>query len=356
MFKDWRWNAHWLRKVASVAYSLCLVFLWLALGIAASRPHPLLQGKPEDLWKWALERKEVGPWSTEVIPIVLLPPSDYLFYSDTADPSHPWRGVIFIGVHEREVLAAFPDVLARNLQQPGLSAEQLGALLQRNVTNVEMARSEATARISELAGSPEVMRRFIKACQDHLVAQLKGETRDKAIQYRVYAEESLADWLARYGRYWLTVTFEYIFFTGLSTLFWAPLISQRLLRYLPILWGLLPVAVALPHTFGYCWIASAMIESPGQGVLYPDLLSACFSLFRLAPELDGRIIALLPQPLEFLNQPVINPGLFLFAITGPLGSFVMGAAIWGVAFALRSYLVKRKEDLLPTENRRFPSS
>jgi hypothetical protein len=150
--------------------------------------------------------------------------------------------------------------------------------------------------------------------------------------FAIAEEREVGTYIQRAQLYWANVLFESVHLCGILCLLWLPILSTRLRRFMPILWGTIPFLILTPYYLGYCEIAFTTL-SPwhGGGVLYPWIVKIGFRpLTPLTPKWDFALLNALPHPLSAFTQWPLD--VVIMSGGGTVGPTV--AAIVGLCVAV----------------------
>jgi hypothetical protein len=279
-------------------FILSLAALGVALAWMGDLMRPVRKGNVEDFWTgvWGMPRREGDyRYSTHV-----LTSGKVYIYHDMGI-----EGVGLWSVSRNEVISLFPQMLDRLVANPAdLSIGQIAALLGHVVSTKDEGIKEVAASKEAIGKSAERMEAFLEASRWEELRDLI--TKCGPPMYGQYAFD--ARWFgARLDRaqwYWMTIAFEGVFLAGMLTLFWLPLLWRRMRRWLPAVWGGLPLLILFPYFLGYCRAALGGMN-PGLwgGLLYPWIIVSVRPLANSISTLDANLLDYFPRVLEFLNQP-----------------------------------------------------
>jgi hypothetical protein len=324
-------------------FTLSLAALGVALAWAADVMRPIGKGNAREFWSGVggVPLREGEPHHR--LHFRLQEPYIY----DPSVGGIPLHGDHYSGVSEAEVMREFPGVLDRILADPSaLSLKQIQALIGDKVGDRESGLSKLAADRDEIGRSSEKMGSFIRASYEEWLTELASR-RQSGWEWVATSEildaQRLTARLDRARHYWATIAFDAIFLSGLVTFFWLPLLWTRARRWLPVIWGSLPVVFLVPYFLGYCRMAIRWPDAHfWGGPLYSLLLQIYRPLGELARPWDLSLWRWLPQVLEPLNQPsMVDVEKWIDTDYGSGGVGPIVPAMIGLVIGLAAYGLQR---------------
>ena len=340
------------KVLAWIGFGLTLVVLGVMLARAASLFKPFAEGSAEAFWSGVYG---VPVPDDQYHRVYYTPGEPYLY-----DPVEGYGIRLdmerYAAVSREEVLAEFPSVLDQLIAEPdGLTDDQVQALLGRELEDRQAALKDIACRRDAVAQSTERMHAFLDASYAAQAARMVKDMGSMTYAYDAADVYRRGGVVTRARHYWLTVAFEAVFLTALAGLFWWPVLSLRHRRWLPVVWGSLPLLFYLPYWLGYCRATFYWTDPYSWGgALYPTLLRPFEFLEALFGSWDETLLWATPRPLEFLNQPsMVSAERFVSEITevvpavGPGAPLLLSVALGGMIFAGR-YVLRRRASRRPS--------
>jgi hypothetical protein len=316
--------------------------------------RPLPQGDAKKFWAvvWGVKLQDEATREV-VVGRAYTWQAPYVYYA-LPPRTIPLHGVSPKRVEEEELMKLFPAVLDGMLAAPSnhLTVAQLARLIDEQPKSISDGLTRLKQKRDDIASSPERMRAFLTASHK-AECNYWARNRPEDVDAIMDEERDVGAFLQRTRCYWINVLFEALHASGLLALFWLPLLSVRLRRFLPICWGLIPLYVMIPFYLGYCDIALTSL-GPVGGAIYPWTLQLAGRPFApLTPFWDVALLHTLPRPLSSLTQYPIG----VVAISGGAGSGPTPIVIFGLGIAAAAWLVPRLLRLVPRcASRRNPTS
>jgi hypothetical protein len=328
-----------MRRLLWLGFAFTLVLLGIALAWAVELTRPIERGTARGFWASV----HGVPLASGEEPNRPYLPMDDLYVYDPCGRGHRIEAMPYAVVSENEVMSLFPDVLARLIADPsGLTPKQVEVLSGKDDVSKEDGMRIVALERDAIGRSSERMRSFV---YESFAAHLSEFDPGSEVSH-IWRAEWLAMRLDRFQRYWATVAFEAVFFAALACLVWLPLLLSRARRWLPFLWGVLPLVFLSPYYLGYCHLAVFWPDLIyWGGCLYALLLSMIHGLTNVTLGWERDIVHAIPQILEPLNQTPC--ALLEHSVASPTGThnvptigFMAPAAV-GLAIALATYGVQR---------------
>jgi hypothetical protein len=340
----------YLPRFGLFGYSVTVVItLFVLLVLIPRRPYPA-QMSGGDFW--AMISKGIGQTNSVHKLPSLLAGKRHCFFLISGLAGHGYRTLC--AVPNQEVTEHFPRFLDQALQDGKLSDLQLESLSDRSVSASNRLEiiSQMRAKGFRASDQPRAIRQYLatleweslSSCRKHV-----GFEFDRRLQL----EKDVADWEDRSSHYWVTVTFEIVFFWLLLSLFWVPLLKPSLFRFAYRFWAMIPLLLAAPYQLGYCYLIDhPHMGTADQGILYPMILGHCQPFFnwsiiliRWYYHIPGITI------LEKLNQPFILDEEYYGEYVYTLGAIIISFAFWLIGGWLmkKAFSTKKTEGAISSE-------
>lgn len=325
-------------KIKWRGLALSVTGFWVILALATYVMRPLHQGDAREFWAVVWGVTAPGENSKERIAgQVYTWYTPYVYYANRSD-LFAIHGVTAKKVDEKELMELFPAVLDRMLHAPSdrLTTSQIAALIGEQPKSVADGLERLGQKRDQIALSLDRMQAFLRASY---IAQWKDQTTryPDSMDALISEERVVGVFLQRAKCFWLNILFEALHSLGILGLFWLPLISAHLRRFLPICWGSIPLFILTPFYFGYCEIAfTSLSPVHGGGVLYPWILQiGCRPLAALTPHWDYTLVEALPHPFSSLTQwPLGVVALSGTGLVGPTPLAVLGLVLAAILWTL----------------------
>jgi len=330
------------RLLLWLGFVLTLAALGIALALAADSMRPVEKGNAEAFWSgvWGVlppddeNRQALGVIPTGSGPYLYVPGKSGIYL----------HGEPLAEVSRAEVFALWPKVIEGIVSKPpdGLTVRHLEGMLGHKVASRESGLAELAARREEIASSEERMEGFLAAAQWAWAENLVSEFGVWHSGFFGDRDQCAAIRLNRSRHWWANIAFEAVFLGGVLAFVWLPILLKRCRRWLPVIWGSLPLVVLLPYFLGYCRAALLAWPDPRfwGGALYPWVLHQYLPLKQLTGKWELDLLNALPQLLEPLSQnpySVLN-WVSLTNIGGGVG--FLAPALAGLAVGLLAYALQ----------------
>jgi hypothetical protein len=252
---------------------------------------------------------DVGPNRLDIYGKVFPPHDGYYLFWFIPNGGLPIHGARLRRVPVSEVHADFPKVLER---------------LDPSTRSAEFQEWLRTARRDNV--SPDA---FLLALRRARLAALREAdlTESSDREDELARERAVRDFWPQANRYWLNITFEFVYLSGLALFILWPWLRRKPWWRQAIHWGLVPLILLVPYYLSYC-PESMTYPSGRAGVVYP--FAICLLGQVPSSGLDVIILENIPPLLSSLTQFPDPTADISEAGGGPTSAIGIGLALAAV--------------------------
>ena len=325
-------------KAKWFGFAISIAGLAVALAWASCAMHPLARGDAKEFWAVVWNVTAPGEDPDEEMSgraYTWYPPYVYDTRFGDGISTH---GVRLKKVDEKALLQLFPEIIDNIIASPSdyLTLPQVAALIGEQPSSVSDGLAQLVENRDQIALAPDRMQEFLEVSYHGQWREWTAEfpsLRDHTVDY----ERGVGVYIQRAQCYWANILLEALHAGGILCVIWLPIISVRLRRFMPIMWGSVPLLILTPYFLGYCEIAFNFGPWSGGGALYPWVLHIGFRpLTQLTPDWDVALLNALPHPFRALTQWPLHVAVMSGADpVGPTPAAAIGLAIAAVLWIPR---------------------